>query len=120
VDDASELGYPRAWVDFGLLDRPLLADQLARFRAGEDERRERYRQDAFQRLLRRRALTDELIDQIVQLASLDPCRQTATAALCGLLDHPALSEAQLERLRGAVAGNDVLEKRWQRVRAAMR
>ncbi len=120
MDDASELGYPRAWVELGLLERPLLADQLARFRAGEDERRERYRQDAFQRLLRRRALTDELIDQIVQLASLDPCRQTATAALCGLLDHPALSEAQLGRLRGAVAGNDVLEKRWQRVRAAMR
>jgi hypothetical protein len=118
MDDASHLGYPRAWIDFGLLERPLLADQLARFRAGEDCNREHYRFAAFQRLLRRRQLTDELIEQYVRLTELDPDRHVATSALCGLIDHPALSAAQLARLEPVVAGNPLLEKRYQRVRVS--
>ena len=120
MDDASELGYPRAWLDYGLLEAPLLADQLARFRAGEDCNREHYRFAAFQRVLRRRALTDEVIDKYVRLAELDPDRHVATSALCGLLDHPALSDAQLERLETVVVGNPLLEKRLQRVRIGRR
>ncbi len=122
MDDASSelLGYPRAWLDFGLLERPLLADQLARFRAGEDRNTEHYRYAAFQRLLRRRALSDEFIDQYVRLYELDPDRQMAISALCGLIDHPAITGAQLDRLRPIVAGHCVLEKRWQRVRVSRR
>ncbi|HEX9105281.1 MAG TPA: hypothetical protein VF997_23885 [Polyangia bacterium] len=120
MDDASQLGYPRAWVDFGLLERPLLADQLARFRAGEECALEHYRFAAFQRLLRRRELGDELVDKYVRLAELDPDRHVATSALCGLLDHPALTDAQLARLEPVVAGNPLLEKRLQRVRLSRR
>ena len=120
MNDASELGYPKAWLDFGLLEAPLLADQLARFHAGEDRNLEHYRFAAFQRLLRRRVLTDELIDQYVRLAELDPDRTMATSALCGLLDHPALTDAQLVRLGPVVQGNCVLEKRYQRVLVSRR
>ena len=120
MDDASALGYPRAWLDFGLLEAPLLADQLARFHAGEDRDLERFRLAAFQRILRRRTLTDELIDQYVRLCELDPDRQLATSALCGLLDHPALGDAQLVRLGPVVKGNCVLEKRYQRVLVSRR
>ena len=120
MDDASQLGYPRAWLDFGLLEAPLLADQLARFRAGEACSLEHYRFAAFQRILRRRTLSDELVEQFVRLAELDPDRHVATSALCGLLDHPALTCAQLERLAPVVAGNPLLEKRYQHLRVSRR
>jgi hypothetical protein len=121
MDDASALGYPRAWLDFGLLNAPLLADQLARFRAGEAEALDpaHLRRAAFARLLRRRALTDELIDQYVQLARLDPDRDTGTAALLGLLDHPALTNEQLQRLQPIVADDPLLEQRYRCVRGAV-
>ena len=115
MDDASVLGYPKAWLEFGLLEAPLLHDQLARFAAGEDDNLEHYRFAAFQRLLRRRVLVDELVDRYVRLCELDPDRQMATSALCGLLDHPALTDEQLVRLGPTVKGNCVLEKRYQRV-----
>jgi hypothetical protein len=117
MDDASLLGYPREWIELGLLERPLLADQLQRFHAGEDPNTEHYRYAAFQRLLRRRQWTDELIDQYVRLVELDPDRTMATSALCALFDHPALTNEQLLRLERAAVGCPVREKRYRRARA---
>ncbi|MGZ3428334.1 MAG: hypothetical protein ACXVCV_16895, partial [Polyangia bacterium] len=98
MDDASRLGYPRAWIDFGLLERPLLAHQLDCYRSGQDRNLEHFRYAAFQRLLRRRSWTDEVIDQYVRLVELDPDRVMGRSALCALFDHPALTAAQLQRL----------------------
>ena len=110
------LGYPRAWVDFDLLPRPLLADQLSRFSSGDCLDLAAFRFAAFQRLLRRRHLSDELVDQYVQLATLDPDPATATAALCGLLEHPSLTSEQLARLAPVVARDPILEQRYRCLR----
>jgi hypothetical protein len=119
MDDASQLGYPRAWIDFGLLERPLLAHQLDRFRSGEDRNLEHFRYAAFQRLLRRRHWTDEIVDQYVHLVELDPDRVMARSALCALFDHPALTDEQLARLEGIAATDPiVLYKRWRRAFAS--
>jgi hypothetical protein len=118
ADDLTLVGYPRAWVTFGLLTRPLLADQLARFHAGESVDVAHFRFAAFERLLRRRHFTDEIFDQYVELATLDPDPATATAALCGLLEHPSLTDAQLSRLAPVVARDPILEQRYRCLRAA--
>ena len=110
------LGYPRAWVDFDLLPRPLLADQLSRFSSGDCLDLAAFRFAAFQRVLRRRHLSDELVDQYVQLATLDPDPATATAALCGLLEHPSLTSEQLARLAPVVARDPILEQRYRCLR----
>jgi len=120
MDDSSAalLGYAPAWLASGLLPRALLADQLARFQAGECVDVAAFRFAAFQRLLRLRHLGDELFDRYVEVATLDPDPATATAALCGLLEHPSLTADQLARLAPVVARDPILEQRYRCLRAA--
>jgi hypothetical protein len=115
---AALLGYPAAWLTFNLLPRPLLADQLSRFHAGDCPDLARLRFAAFERLLRLRHLDDALFDQYVHLATLDPDAATATAALCGLLEHPSVTPEQLARLAPVVARDPILEQRYRCLRAA--
>lgn len=104
-NDAQLLDYPAEWRTFELLEDDLLNEQLQQFARGDDANREHYRWVAFQQLLQR-PLTDSLVAHYVQLAALDPDRTLARSALVKLIDHPALTDAQLHQL--ATLGDDPL------------
>jgi hypothetical protein len=117
MHDATPLGYPAAWQSWGLLDDEFLAEQLARYEAGEDRHIEHYRYAAFKRLLERMEWPDSLIDQYVELTRLDPDPVMACSALILLLEHRGLSDEQLARLEPLVSGHATLERRYQRALA---
>ena len=113
---AAELGYANEWLELGLLDEAFLAQQLARYDAGEDTNTEHYRWAAFQQLLLRREWSDNAIADYLKLARLDGDVSVATSAIIALIDHPSLSDEQLQQLDSTTGGSAVIEKRWRRAR----
>lgn len=98
--DLEQLGYPREWLEFGLLEEGLLRGQLEYFWkqqvAGESVGTEHYRYPAFCSLLKREALADALVERYLALAALDPDRGMASAAVFDLMEHHGLTDAQFE------------------------
>lgn len=94
------LGYPRQWMELGLLDEAFLRAQLdhlgSQQAAGEHVGTEHYRYPAFRSLLKRDAFDDALVERYLSLAALDPDRFMARAAVFDLMEHHGLTDSQLE------------------------
>jgi hypothetical protein len=113
---AAELGYANEWLELGLLNEAFLAQQLARYDAGADTNTEHYRWAAFKLLLVRSEWSDSAIADYLKLARLDGDVSIATSAIIALIDHPSLSDEQLQQLDSTTAGSPAIEKRWRRAR----
>ncbi|MGE0870378.1 MAG: hypothetical protein AB7P03_17565 [Kofleriaceae bacterium] len=113
MSEADKLGYPSAWLRFGLLDAGFLEAQLAQF-SREDADPEHFRWAAFLRVLDCTEMSDELVEQFVELARLDPSPSLATSALIALVEHRSLTEEQFARLKKIVDGNESAEARYRR------
>jgi hypothetical protein len=91
------LGYCSKWVEYGFLSPELLLAQVARFHAGDDKSTEHFRYAAFRRLQQRDVFSDQVFEQYLELATLDPDpKAMGRAALIDLIYHPGLTEAQWE------------------------
>ena len=93
-----QLGYPRRWLELGLLSVALLQKQFALYdTAGADRNREHFRFAAFTLLLEREP-TDTNVTQVLELATLDPDIAMASSVLVALLRTRSLSTLNFDRV----------------------
>lgn len=98
VEQLRLFGYPREWLEFGLLDEEIFRAQIEAYRGGEDRNTEHYRFAAFRALLERAAFDDQLVERYLTLAERDPDPGMARAAVFEIMEHPGLTSEQLERV----------------------
>jgi hypothetical protein len=93
------LGYTEKWLESGLLDRRLLADQHQRLQAGGTRKTGRYRSQAVAAWLAGAgSLSDAQIDAFLALMGSDPDPKMARAAVAELIHSPRISLDQLGRI----------------------
>jgi len=93
------LGYVPGWLDAGILDPALLAEQAERLRTGGSRKTGRYRAQAVSAWLDRTGpLDDAQLDAFLALMRDDPDPKTAQAAVVQLIRSPRLSLDQLGRI----------------------
>lgn len=97
-----ELGYSQRWLEAGLLDRALLAEQRARLLAGGTRKTGKYRAEALAAWRERSACFDtQQLDAFLALMRDDPDAKLAHAAIAALIESPALGLDQLEHVARA-------------------
>jgi hypothetical protein len=93
----AELGCDPQWLD--VLDSEFWQGQYLNYQTSDDKNTEHYRFAAFRALLANTtSLTNEQIDQVIALATLDSDHTMGGAALAMLAQHRALTDEQLQRL----------------------
>jgi hypothetical protein len=93
------LGYSEAWLQSGLLDRQLLADQYARFQAGGTRKTARYRSQALAAWREGgEPIPDDQLDAFLALMSAESDPKLAHTAIAELIQSPRLRLDQLERI----------------------
>jgi hypothetical protein len=94
----SELGYSPKWLDYKLIDLAFLEAQYLTYQKGVDKNTEHYRFRAFQIVLNDSdMLDDKIIDQYIELATLDPDHSMGQSALALLAKSPKLTDEQLKK-----------------------
>jgi hypothetical protein len=93
------LGYTEEWLESGLLDRRLLADQSRRLQAGGTRKTGRYRSQAVAAWLERAgSISEAQLETFLALMSSDPDPKMARAAITELIQSPRISLEQLGRI----------------------
>lgn len=93
------LGYTEEWLESGLLDRRLLADQYQRLQAGGTRKTGRYRSQAVALWLEGAgSISEAQLDAFLALMSSDPDPKMARAAIAELIQSPRISLDQLGRI----------------------
>ncbi len=93
------LGYTEEWLESGLLDRRLLADQYQRLQAGGTRKTGRYRSQAVAAWLEGAgSISEAQLDAFLALMSSDPDPKMARAAIAALIQSPRISLDQLGRI----------------------
>ena len=96
------LGYSEAWLQSGLLDRQLLADQYARFQAGGTQKTVKYRSQALAAWREGgEPILDAQLDAFLSLMGAESDPKLAHAAIAELIQSPRLRLDQLERIAGS-------------------
>ena len=96
------LDYSEAWIESGLMDDALLAEQYRRFREGGTRKTGRYRAEMLAAWLERaETIEDAQIDSYLALTATDPDAKLAAAAVAQLIQSPRLTLEQLERVARA-------------------
>jgi hypothetical protein len=94
-----ELGYSEAWLEAGLLDRALLAEQFERLQAGGTRKTGKYRAQALAAWQKGTApIADARLDAFLSLMAADPDSKMAQSAIAELIQSPRISLEQLERI----------------------
>ena len=93
------LGYTEEWLQGGILDSALLAEQLERLQSGGTQKIARYRAQAVTAWLAGESpLTDQQIDVFLNLMKADPDPKLSNAAIGELIQSSRVSLEQLERI----------------------
>ena len=94
-----ELGYSEAWLEAGLLDRVLLAEQYQRYQAGGTRKTGKYRSQALAAWRRgSEPIGDAQLDAFLSLMTAEPDAKLAQSAIAELIQSPRISLEQLERI----------------------
>lgn len=94
-----ELGYSEAWLEAGLLDRALLAEQFQRYQAGGTRKTGKYRAQALAAWQKGTApIADAQLDAFLALMTADPDAKMAQSAIAELIQSSRISLEQLERI----------------------
>lgn len=94
-----ELGYSEAWLESGILDRPLLAEQRQRLQGGGTRKTGKYRAQAFAAWLGRSEPVDDAgIEAYLALAAADADAKMASSAVAELIQSPRITLEQLEQI----------------------
>jgi hypothetical protein len=106
------LEYDLKWLDYGFIDESDLQKQYERFTNSRDKNTEHYRYASFSAFLSRHPiLSDEMINNFIELATTDTDQSMATAALAELVSFKGLSRSQFEFLAAhSICQNPVLQK----------
>lgn len=109
-------GFTDAWVEQGVLTRPVLAGLCARWADGTDVNLEHYRWSAFKQfLLANRTLTSTQFDHLWDLGRLDPDQAMGRAMLFEVILRRDCPRALLER--AALSHDTALARKSQQVLA---
>ena len=93
------LDYTDAWLDSGLLDPTLLAEQFERMQSGGTQKTAKYRaQAATNWLAEAPPLTDEQIDSFLSVMKEETDSKMAKGAIIELIQSSRLNLEQLERI----------------------
>ena len=93
------LGYSEAWLEAGLLDRGLLAEQYQRHQAGGTRKTGKYRSQALAAWRRgTEPIGDAQLDAFLALMAADADAKMAQSAIAELIQSPRISLGQLERI----------------------
>jgi len=93
------LGYSEAWLEAGLLDRGLLAEQYQRHQAGGTRKTGKYRSQALAAWRRgTEPIGDAQLDAFLALMAADADAKMAQSAIAELIQSPRISLEQLERI----------------------
>lgn len=93
------LGYTEGWLQAGLLDRALLAEQFERMQSGGTKKAAKYRAQAITAWLAGSCpLTDEQIDAFLGVMKEDSDSKLANAAISELIQSSRVDLKQLERI----------------------
>lgn len=96
------LGYSEAWLDAGLLDRALLAEQYERLQSGGTKKTARYRAQALAAWRDRAGtIADAEIDAYLAVVAAEPDGKLAGSAVAELIHSPRITLEQLERIAGS-------------------
>jgi hypothetical protein len=94
------LEYDLKWLDYGFIDESDLRKQYERFTNSRNNISEHYRYASFVAFLSRQSiLSDDMINNFIELATIDKDQGMATSALIELLMFKGLSGSQFEFLR---------------------
>jgi hypothetical protein len=94
-----ELGYSEAWLEAGLLDRGLLAEQYQRYRDGGTRKTAKYRSQALAAWRQgSEPVGDVQLDLFLSLMAAEPDAKLAQSAIAELIQSPRISLEQLERI----------------------
>lgn len=97
-ESLAHFGFTAAWVEEGILTRPVLGKLCARWAEGADSNLEHYRWLAFAQFLRAtRTLTPTQFDRLWALGRSDPDQAMGRAMLFELILRRDCPEALLER-----------------------
>jgi hypothetical protein len=87
------------WLEYNFIDELFLLDRYSCFVSSDDKSTEHYRYIAFQQILQNNeSLSDQSIDNYIELAEIDDDRAMATAALMNLLSWRGLTDHQYTSL----------------------
>jgi hypothetical protein len=97
-DAIDQLRFPAPWFEYGLLPDSFFEDQIQKLHSGQDSfwlSPEHHRYFAFQTILTEYAsLSDQQIEQYMELCAIDEDQAMAKTALNNLLSCPALTPEQ--------------------------
>ena len=94
-----ELGYSEAWLEAGILDRALLAEQFQRYQAGGTRKTGKYRSQALAAWQKKtEPIGDVQLDAFLSLMTADPDAKMAQSAIAELIRSSRISLEQLERI----------------------
>ena len=93
------LGYTQEWLQYGLLDGALLAEQFARLQSGGTRNTAKYRAKAVAACLDGESpLSDEQIDAFLRVMQADSDPKMSNASIGKLIQSAQISLEQLERV----------------------
>jgi hypothetical protein len=93
------LGYTEEWLQAGLLDSNLLAEQFARMQSGGTRKTAKYRAQTIAAwLAEESSLTDEQIDAFLSVIKADSDSKWSNTAIAELIRSARVSLEQLERI----------------------
>lgn len=93
------LGYTEAWLESGVLDRALLAEQYERLRAGGTRKTAKYRSQAVTTWLEgAEPIEDDRLEAFLALLAADPDAKLAQSAIAELIRSSRINLDQLGRI----------------------
>lgn len=96
------LGYTEQWLDSGLLDRQLLADQHEQLQADKAKKTGPYRARALRAWREaQQTISESQLDAFLSVVASDPDTKMAQSAVAELIQSPQISLAQLDRIAGS-------------------
>lgn len=95
-----QLGYTKKWIEFKVLNRLILNDQIDEYKNGGDQNVEDYRYYTLMNWLEsKKKLTEKEVHRFLTLAKEDPNTEMAGAAVKKLFTAPQLTEDQYETVK---------------------
>jgi hypothetical protein len=101
----SQLGYTHLWLELGLLSEHQLDEQWATFKKSDDKNTEHYRYETFRNYLTtRKVLTDQELDNYLQVAYSEKDEPMASCAIIDILREIELTALQFDHVCSAIEG----------------
>ena len=95
-----KLGYTEKWFDYSFLDEKMLLKQIDEFEKGDEQKADGFRLTSFQNWLKeKKELTDEEVNQYIELAQNDTDERTAGSAITDLFVSDKITDQQFEVIK---------------------